>query len=399
MLFEDEHYVRIYPKLTPTTKRIGWEGRVVLHEVFLQLDRSGILPLSGETAVEAISLVTELPSELVAVGLARCLLKGCLIQVTTPDGTGALFAPKFMEAQEAKSSGALRKQVYRKRVKARNVLIDLSKSDPSPEVRRAALHAMRRAAEDGEIDDDCDLNGLIQDTESESVPARPQSGHHVPKDGHSTGHRVPKDGHAVLPADKTGHGGTNSRAVHSRAVHSRARSAQQLRAGGERRLPTDHPDNQFLDDTPIVRDQFAPPDWVRTQAHACGLTDTDIERVLDAYRRRATRIGSHPIAKHAAAFVGFLNHELDHLATTTRGDEDATNQRGSRAGISGAQPTTAPSAGTGGAGSGSEPGGNGGGGAHPRVSAAAQALLDDAAEVLASEGLPRRDPGHQSPRS
>ena len=103
--FEDEQYVRIYPKQTATYHKLGWEGRVVLHELFLHLDRLGVFSCSEDDPVAAASLVTEIPPDIVRVGLKRAIQQKCLVYIDQ-DG-GYLFAPRFREAQEARYSNRL----------------------------------------------------------------------------------------------------------------------------------------------------------------------------------------------------------------------------------------------------------------------------------------------------
>lgn len=108
MNFEDESYVRVYKRKTLTTKLIGWEGRVVLKELFVEVDRAGVLDLSGETPTDAVSALTEIPVEVVRVGLERLIARGVVEHVGD-----ALVLPRFMEAQESRQSDKVRKRESR----------------------------------------------------------------------------------------------------------------------------------------------------------------------------------------------------------------------------------------------------------------------------------------------
>lgn len=110
MNFEDEPYVRIYKRRTVTIKLLGWEGRAVFRELLLEVDRSGVLDLGDESPAQAVAALTDIPLEIVEVGMARAIKLGA-IEVRGR----ALLVPRFMEAQEAKQSDKIRQRESRAR--------------------------------------------------------------------------------------------------------------------------------------------------------------------------------------------------------------------------------------------------------------------------------------------
>lgn len=118
MNFEDEPYVRVYKRKTVTTKLVGWEGRTTLYHLMLEVDRAGVFDLDGEDPAAAVSALTELPLQIVRVGLAR-LMERNVVQLVR----GVLLLPRFIEAQEARQSDAQRQRESRER---RRALIRLS---------------------------------------------------------------------------------------------------------------------------------------------------------------------------------------------------------------------------------------------------------------------------------
>lgn len=123
MRWEDERYVKLYTRTTLTTRRLGWEGRAVLWELFRKVDRAGITEIGEEDPVEALSALTELPLEVCAVAWPR--LSGgaepvvTIATVTQRDRVSrALFIPNFLPAQEAKQTDRARKEKQRELARA-----------------------------------------------------------------------------------------------------------------------------------------------------------------------------------------------------------------------------------------------------------------------------------------
>ena len=145
MNFEDEEYRRLYVRKTVTYKRIGWEGRAVMHEMLYEFDRAGAFELSGVDPVEAVELVTGLPNEVVQAGLSR-LLK-------TPEPTwavedGRLVWSTFTEAQYCKRSDKSRKREARHRPSV-DVTRGHTASDPVPQYNALQCNAEQRGSLSG----------------------------------------------------------------------------------------------------------------------------------------------------------------------------------------------------------------------------------------------------------
>jgi hypothetical protein len=126
--FEDEPYVRKYTRKTVTNRMLGWEGRAVLDAMLGEFDPAGIFAIRGDAA-RCIAAVTEMPLDVVSVGLDR------LIETETWVVTSrAVTWPTFEEAQNCSRSDRLRQRASRKARAALSVT-DVtnchSKSQPS----------------------------------------------------------------------------------------------------------------------------------------------------------------------------------------------------------------------------------------------------------------------------
>ena len=113
MNFEDEPYVRVYKRKTITFKRIGWEGRTLLWHLMLEADRAGIIEIGDGDPVEALTVLIDIPEDVVSSGLSRLSSQG----VTERHGT-SLVITRFIEAQEATRSDKARAREYRERRRA-----------------------------------------------------------------------------------------------------------------------------------------------------------------------------------------------------------------------------------------------------------------------------------------
>lgn len=146
MRWEDERYVKLFTRDTLTTRRLGWEGRAVLWELFRKVDRVGIAEIGDEPPEEALAGLTGIPAKICKVAWPR--LSGGNDPVVTLRDKGAsraLFIPNFMPAQEAKASDTARKQKQRETARSREMAGLLSQSqrddvtpcdDPSQDVTK-----------------------------------------------------------------------------------------------------------------------------------------------------------------------------------------------------------------------------------------------------------------------
>ncbi len=115
MNFADEPYVRLYTRKTLTSKLLGWEGRVVLRMMIDEFDAAGIFAIRGDAAT-CISAVTELPLDIVRIGLER------LLETETWVVTGrAITWPTYEEGQNCIRSDRLRQRASRKARAAESV--------------------------------------------------------------------------------------------------------------------------------------------------------------------------------------------------------------------------------------------------------------------------------------
>lgn len=111
MHYPDEPYVRFYTRKTLTNRLLGWEGRAVLQAMLGgdEFDRAGIFNLQGDPVL-CIATVTELPHEIVRIGLER-LLKTKTWTLTDD----AIVWPAYVEAQTCARSDKTRQQESRTR--------------------------------------------------------------------------------------------------------------------------------------------------------------------------------------------------------------------------------------------------------------------------------------------
>lgn len=111
MRWEDENYVKLYARDTPTWRAMRWEAKALLPLLLRVLDKAGLLEC-GDLGRAAIGLMTGLPEEVAAAGLADLERLG-----TVGWHGNVLEMPKFEEAQEARKSDILRKREERQRAK------------------------------------------------------------------------------------------------------------------------------------------------------------------------------------------------------------------------------------------------------------------------------------------
>jgi hypothetical protein len=78
--------------------------------LYVEVDRSGVLELGEETPVDAVSAVTDIPPEIVNVGLSK-LIKRNVVEVNR--NRNWLVIRDFIESQEAKQSDRLRQKESR----------------------------------------------------------------------------------------------------------------------------------------------------------------------------------------------------------------------------------------------------------------------------------------------
>jgi hypothetical protein len=125
MDFADEPYVRLYTRKTLTWKLLGWEGRAVRNAMLDgEFDAAGIFAIQGDPA-ECISAVTDLPLEIVRVGLER------LIRTKTWVVTAEVITwPNYEEAQNCRRSDRVRQRESR-RARSAQAVTDVTLARPA----------------------------------------------------------------------------------------------------------------------------------------------------------------------------------------------------------------------------------------------------------------------------
>jgi len=270
MRFEDERYVRVYTRHTNTLKKIGWEGRSVWRNLLPELDRAGVFYCGGDDPVDAVATVLEMPDDIVRLGLERLIERRCIVHIPEKD---CLFAPRFMEAQEAVQSNALKQKLKRDRAKARRALADLS-ADP-------------KVASLIESDDEpSDTSGVVN-----SGSQKPQT---------------TPEGSTPTPE------GSTPTLCDNLKPSLPSRAEPNLGGGGAQPVPTllrEHPDEHFnsRDDIPLA--YYRPSDWLIDDARAKGLTEDEITGTLDRYRKSSRQVIGRQ-GGHDKAFAAFLEMTL-----------------------------------------------------------------------------------------
>lgn len=108
MNFDDERFVKIYPRNTTNWKLLGWEGRCVLMMLFREVDRAGCLDIEG--GMEGLALLLDLPPDVTERGFAACVKRGAVVQ----NGNLAII-PNFTRAQDARQTDRVRQAESRAR--------------------------------------------------------------------------------------------------------------------------------------------------------------------------------------------------------------------------------------------------------------------------------------------
>lgn len=109
MNFEDESYVRLYTRDTPTWLRLGFEGQAILALLLRKVDRAGVVDGIVD-AVADVALVLGAPMAFAQLGMARLLACG-----TVEHRGERLVLPRFFEAQTATKSDKVRAREARAR--------------------------------------------------------------------------------------------------------------------------------------------------------------------------------------------------------------------------------------------------------------------------------------------
>ena len=110
MDWTEEKYVKLYQRDTVTWIGWPWEGRCVLPLLLRKVDGAGLVAHGKVSPAVGIGLLIGVPVSVVEVALNAFLEDGTA--VLTPAG---VLLPKFLDAQEARKSDALRARESRER--------------------------------------------------------------------------------------------------------------------------------------------------------------------------------------------------------------------------------------------------------------------------------------------
>lgn len=113
MRWDDERYVRVYTRDTPSWCLLSWEARSIFLLLLRVVDRAGMLHI-GRAGVRAVAAVLRAPEDVVTRALAELTEDGCLQVKAT-----WLVVPNFTAAQETPQNDAARKRASREKAKAR----------------------------------------------------------------------------------------------------------------------------------------------------------------------------------------------------------------------------------------------------------------------------------------
>lgn len=107
----DENYAKLYTRDTPNWLMMPWQARALLPLMIRKADGAGFID-TGDRELAALSLVVQLPQDVVQVGLYA------LVELGTVSRTaGGLELPNFVEAQEARKTEGQKKRDQRTKVR------------------------------------------------------------------------------------------------------------------------------------------------------------------------------------------------------------------------------------------------------------------------------------------
>jgi hypothetical protein len=133
--YEDESYVRLYTRDSPSWKALGWKGQTVLmHMIRDKFDRNGVFVYGPRTASRAIAIVTGVPEDFVQEGL-----EALLAEDVWSDSGDRLVWKNFKHAQTCKKSDRLRKKDSRTAASGHNLSQDVTLSLTEPNLAKPSI--------------------------------------------------------------------------------------------------------------------------------------------------------------------------------------------------------------------------------------------------------------------
>lgn len=110
MRWEDEPWIKLYTRETPTTASWEWQARAIWPEIMKRLDGAGLMHV-GTKGVRGLAALIRFPVDVVKPGLDELVADGTV----SLSANGVLCAPKFVDAQRARTSDKVRKATQRER--------------------------------------------------------------------------------------------------------------------------------------------------------------------------------------------------------------------------------------------------------------------------------------------
>lgn len=332
MRFEDERYVRKYTRKTVTHRKLGWEGRAVWDALLGEFDRAGLVDLSGEDPVDAVHMLTEIPLEIVELGLRRLFDTGTIRLLPNQ-----IFAPRFMEAQQAQQSDRARQQASRERARAKARYDSALQASGSDSVTgRDIDHTSDPDASHGKdvTGRDTDPRDDFSDTGSEppDVTGRDDGSRDVTichdlSQPVTPSLAVPSSTSRIHLSGSSETGEvdpTRSPSALFAGARARTREGESDRATS-RLANSSHPDRGFTNTvTPVAIETYEPSGYVLQDAKQAGLGFETIQLVLADYRRGG-RLREGSQAEHDKRFGAFVAE-----AARKNGGRDEKHERSER---------------------------------------------------------------------
>lgn len=106
--------MKLYTRDTTGWRMLTWQARCVLLHAFRKVDRSGAIDLDGD-GLDGLAVMLDLPPEVVEAAMSgkQGLLARGAAEVVTLEGRTLFLLPRFIEAQDAKSTPRARKAASR----------------------------------------------------------------------------------------------------------------------------------------------------------------------------------------------------------------------------------------------------------------------------------------------
>lgn len=114
MNWEDERWIKVYVRDTVTWKLWRWQARFVFMSLLRKVDRAGVIDV-GPRGVVGLAAVLEIPTEIVRDGMDQLVEPDDLGDATVVWHDTQVLIPRFIAAQEAKTSDAQRQRESRQR--------------------------------------------------------------------------------------------------------------------------------------------------------------------------------------------------------------------------------------------------------------------------------------------